>query len=126
MLSTTRGAILLATRDKNLEAGVREALGESNLEFRCVDSVERVLDLLAGQEFDLLIFDPELKPLENLDALGVIRSYRPRVPIVLISGERALEQEIQIAGRGVLLRMLKPVDFGDVRKLLDGFHPSAD
>jgi len=103
-------SVLLVTEDDHLEDSVLEILSKNYNQLLVVNSCKDALQYLLDKKFDLVIFDLNVKELDSLDTIEIIKSFRPKTPIISISDEASYEIGQKIAKVGVYYRIGKPID----------------
>ncbi|MFQ5865377.1 MAG: response regulator [bacterium] len=116
--STEKLTVLLATRDNLLKEKVLEILNEKDYPVVVVNSCRNAIQYMLDYEFDLVIFDPDLRELDGLGTIQLIKRYRPKVPIVVTSDHTSYETGVKIARVGVYFRMGKPIDEQITKELI--------
>ena len=103
-------SVLLATGDYYLEESVLEILNKHSNQAVVVNCCKDAIQNLLDKNFDLVIFDLNVKELNSLDTIEIIKSFRPKIPIISISDETSYEIGQKIAKVGVYYRIGKPID----------------
>ncbi|MFQ5825351.1 MAG: response regulator [bacterium] len=111
-------SVLLATRDDPLKEKVLEILNEKDYPVIVVNSCRNAIQYMLDYEFDLVIFDPDLRELDGLGTIQLIKKYRPQIPIIVTSDHTSFETGVKIANVGVYFRMGKPIDEQITKELI--------
>ena len=103
--------ILLIEDDANTACLVVEALAD-HFGAPCVDHVNRIalLETLECADFDLALCDFNLPDGTELDALAVLRSRRPCMPVIVVTAENRLETLLDTIRLGATDYLLKTAD----------------
>lgn len=111
--------ILFATRDEVLKEHTLKIFAEYGHSVAVVSSCKKALEYLLDFNFDLVVFDPDLDELDGLDTLQIIKKSRPKLPLIVTTGETSYETGLKIAKSGVFFRLGKPIDEDITRKLIN-------
>ena len=74
--------ILIATRDKNVEAFLLKELTRYDIFMNCYDQGSSTLLAIMEEDFELAIIDDDLIGLNGHKIIPLIRKIRPKLPIV--------------------------------------------
>ncbi|MFQ5769949.1 MAG: response regulator [bacterium] len=116
--SKERLTILLATSDNYLKDKLLSVLSDKDFPVEVVNTCKEVFETLVDYNFDVVIFDPEIGKLEELDAVQLIKKIRPKTPIIVVSDETSYETGVKIAEMGVYFRMGKPINEKITKELM--------
>jgi DNA-binding NtrC family response regulator len=101
---------LLVTEDNYFEESVQEILNENDNQLVVVNCCKDAIQYLMHDDFDLVLFDLNVKELDSLDTIQLIKYFRPQMPIISISDNASYDIGKKIAKIGVYFRLNKPVD----------------
>ncbi|HEY7196672.1 MAG TPA: response regulator [Gaiellaceae bacterium] len=90
-----------------LQEGGHEALG--------APTAERALELLADPSFDLVVSDIIMPGLTGLELLDEVRTRRPSLPVVLVTGAGTYSTLSEALARGADGLVMKPFSHADLR-----------
>lgn len=82
-------------------AGLRRAVTTAG-------SARQALDLISGQQFDVVVLDVRLPDADGLEALESIRDAAPDVEVILITGYGAVDSAVEAMKAGVYDYITKP------------------
>ena len=89
---------------------------------------EDAIGSLQKDDFDLVILDICLPGMNGLDALGRIKQRRPKLPVIVMTGQGTTDTAIEATKRGAFDYQLKPFEPAEmlrtIAKALEG--SSAD
>ncbi len=96
------------------EEPVRKALGRllraSGLHAQCFPSGQAFLDSIETTRPDCLVLDLHMPGLSGLQVLEQLRSRRPSLPTIVITGHDEPENEVRCLAVGAVAYMRKPLD----------------
>jgi DNA-binding NtrC family response regulator len=105
------------------ERAVREAAREAALVlgYRAAasDSAEQALRLLESQSIDVVLLDLKLPGTGGLEMLRQIKSRRPDIEVIVITGHGTVESAVQAMKAGAYDFMTKPFSLEELKLLLD-------
>lgn len=67
------------------------------------------------EHFDLIIMDIKMPKVHGLEAIERIRIQNPRVPIIIVSAYRPMEDDIIVKTSNIAAFMTKPIDISALR-----------
>lgn len=104
--------LLIAVVDD--EEAVRKALSRllraSGLNAHCFPSGQAFLDSIATARPDCLILDLHMPGLNGLQVLEHLKSHRPALPTIVITGHDEAENQTRCLSGGAVAYMRKPLD----------------
>ncbi|HKQ24911.1 MAG TPA: response regulator [Burkholderiales bacterium] len=96
------------------EEPVRKALGRllraSGLDAQCFPSGQAFLDSIETTHPDCLVLDLHMPGLSGLQVLEQLRSRRPPLPTIVITGHDEPQNEVRCLAVGAVAYMRKPLD----------------
>ena len=110
--------ILIATSEKTTG---RELLGRLSGQGYQAIAVERGSDALlavAEEEIRLVILDISIQEPSGAKTVEIVRKLRPRLPVIVLSGDHSVETGRQILQHGVLYYFLKPLDLEELDQIV--------
>lgn len=104
------GTALIATSDSDLTDSMKAVLKKNNFATMRAENCKAVLECLADYKFDLVVIDTNLKELDALDAIELIKLRTHRsANIVVVTDDASYESGVRIAKTGVYYTLMKPV-----------------
>jgi DNA-binding NtrC family response regulator len=103
-------SILLIDDDDSLRDYLATELTARGHRVVPLDSAEDGIDRLTGDQFDVIVLDYMMPPLNGLEFLQEIRSKENQIPVVLMTSSRAFVTVIQAGRLGVVKYIVKPVE----------------
>lgn len=112
--------ILLIDDDADLTCLLQEALEEHGHQVVCLDRADGGPDLLAQEEFDLVLLDNKMPGMSGIDFLTALQEREIGIPVILMTGHATADTTIQAVNLGAFDYVIKPVDFSE---LFDELQP---
>jgi DNA-binding response OmpR family regulator len=95
------------------EAAVRKTLArilrQAGFEVTTAENGEQGLSFLEGAGFDLVYMDLRMPGLAGLDALNLVHSRRPSLPVILFTAQPDVNSAVEALRRGASDYLLKPL-----------------
>ena len=110
--------MLVASKDTFFKDQILEILHEQEYPVVVVDSCYKALKYSLENNFDCIIFDPDLKEMNGAETAKLIKHFRPKMPIIAVSDEQSYATGAQIAEMGVYFRLGKPVNEALAKELV--------
>ncbi len=112
-------SILLATCDRQLEIDIVKYFEQESVKIKTVRHGQKVILEILDVDYDFLVIDQFLEGLSGEELIQIIRKSRPHLPIIYIIEKEDIEKSKRIMEKGVLLRLLKPIDLYEYKFLRD-------
>ena len=109
---------------RTLHKLVAQAVNNNESRIIAATSVKVFFEKLIEGEVDLIIYDPDLDPIDTMGAFSIAKTYHPNIPSILIYENEDYEVTKSILDKGVIFRMLKPINKDDLQQIYDGFRRS--
>ena len=93
MANTSGCTVLLTDDDNNYLAAVSQLLERAGHSVVTAQSGERALEYLSGggEEIDLVLLDIRMPGMDGIQTLGQIRERHPSTPVIMLTGEDAID-----------------------------------
>ena len=105
--------VLIVDDEPGIRRSLGDALSEEGYTVLKAESGEQALELLQNPDSDalhLVFLDVWLPGMDGLETLGQIRTLRPDLPVVMISGHASIDTALQATKLGAFDFIEKPVD----------------
>ena len=102
--------ILVVDDERNVRGAFEDILAAQGYNVVAVDGAEAALRLLEDGEWDLVVLDVRLPAMNGLDALARMKSLRPHLPVIVMTGQGTMETAIEATKRGAFEYLLKPFE----------------
>src|SRR4051812_39025120 len=123
VLRSTENPALLNLLIVDDERAVREAAREAALVlgYRAAasDSLDQAMRLLESQSIDVVLLDMKLPGASGLEVLRQIKSRRPDIEVIVITGHGTVESAVQAMKAGAYDFMTKPFSLEELKLLLE-------
>lgn len=77
-------------------------------------TAEEAVERIMSQDYDLVITDISMPGMSGENLLGFVKVYRPKTPVVFISGTAGRERAEQLLKKGAHGYLTKPFQLGDI------------
>lgn len=115
-----RKLILIASSDKDVNTSIRNLLESyENCSYRVVEESGDVLLSVLEEDYDFAIIDLDIGGISGPKTVEIIKKSRPRLPLVIISGDASIEAGVRVMQHGVFYYMIKPVDMGQLASVIE-------
>ncbi|GMV06304.1 MAG: sigma-54-dependent Fis family transcriptional regulator [Gemmatimonadota bacterium] len=111
--------ILLVDDDPSVLSALTRALGRHGAEVEAVGGGEAALGKLATFVPDVVLTDVRMPGMGGLELLRILRERAPQVDVVVMTGHDDLPTVAQAMKHGAVDMLLKPLDIGNLYRLLD-------
>src|SRR6266849_1451622 len=106
--------ILVAEDDAPLAEFLHQRLVQEQFSVQMASSGAEAQQLASDQSYDLVLLDLNLPGGEGLDVLRGIRSRRPDLPVVIVTGANMVEERVRGLDAGADDYVAKPFDFAEL------------
>jgi nitrogen regulation protein NR(I) len=111
--------LLIIDDEPNLRYSLEKSLHSSRLQVLTASTAKEGIEQVRRQQPDAVILDVRLPDMSGLDAFNEIRAIDPRLPVIIITAFATTDTAIEATKRGAFEYLLKPVDFHQLRELVD-------
>src|SRR5581483_8053179 len=122
--------ILIAEDDAALASFIKQGLEAEHYAVDVCSDGEQARNLTVEFEYDLVILDLTLPRLDGLSLLRQVRTRKPSVPILVLTGRTRVEDRVQALDLGADDYLAKPFSFSElsarIRALLRRSHLPAE
>ena len=112
--SNSPARILIVDDETQIREILLELLGE---DYTCVEaaSAEESLELLRGEQFELILSDIMMGGMSGLELVVQVRQLAPETVVIMISGERTINNAIEAMRAGAFDYITKPFELQQVK-----------
>ena len=119
MPSRPKSRILLVDDDIRAAEGVALALESRSFVVTHAEDGDIALDLVEGDDFDVVISDIRMPVMDGLELLDKIRALKPRLPVILMTAFDSAGRAIEATKRGAFDYLAKPFKMEDLLDVLE-------
>ena len=110
--------ILVADDDISSLEGLRVLLANWGYEVETASNGRVALQKVSAAEPRAVITDVVMPMMNGLDLLRVLRIERPRMPVIVLTGQGSLDTLMRARQQGAYAYLVKPVDVGRLKSVL--------
>jgi len=110
--------ILVADDDVSSLEGLRVLLANWGYEVETASNGRVALQKVSAAEPKAVITDVVMPMMNGLDLLRVLRIERPRMPVIVLTGQGSLDTLMRARQQGAYAYLVKPVDVGRLKSVL--------
>lgn len=99
--------VLVVDQDEFCRNFLGEELAKEGYQVEKVDSSQKVLHLLEGGDYDLVIIDVDVEDLSGLEAITLLKREYPHLPVIAMTSNNSLQLEREVRERGVFYFFIK-------------------
>ncbi len=97
----------------------RRAFREPDVQLLTAERAAEGIATVREQNPDVVILDVKLPDMSGLDAYREIRSLKPKLPVIFITGHGTTETAIEATKRGAYDYLFKPLELSELRRIVD-------
>ncbi len=83
------------------------------------DDGSSAIETVRNKPFDLILMDIRMVKVSGLEALSVIKSINPAIPVIIITAFSSVETAIEAMKKGAYEYLTKPLDFEEMRMKME-------
>jgi two-component system nitrogen regulation response regulator GlnG len=110
--------LLVVDDEPNVLYSLAKSLQSNTLEVVTAQTGRQGIELVQGKRPDAVLLDVRLSDMSGLDAFDRIRQIDPRLPVIVMTAFASTETAIEAMKRGAFEYLLKPVDFHQLREVV--------
>lgn len=110
--------ILLVDDDADFSDRLREELEELGHQVVCLDRAKGGPDLLANEDFDLVLLDNRMPGMSGIEFLAALKQREIELPVILMTGHATADTAMQAVNLGAFEYVIKPLEVGELVKEL--------
>jgi DNA-binding NtrC family response regulator len=100
--------VLVVDDEKNMRLVLKKVLGEENYQVRMADSAEEALNLLAHEDFFMVITDARLGGMSGYEFLARARAQWPDLPVLMLTAFATAKLAVEAIKAGAMDYLAKP------------------
>ena len=107
-MSTRLPPVLVVDDEKNMRLSLKTVLADERYAVRAVESAEEALNLLAREEFFMVITDARLGGMSGYEFLAKSRAQWPDLPVLMITAYATPKLAVEAIKAGAIDYLAKP------------------
>src|SRR6266403_2619596 len=100
--------VLVVDDEKNMRGSLKTVLSDDGYAVRAVESAEEALNLLAREDFFMVITDARLGGMSGYEFLAKVRSQWPDLPVLMITAYATPKLAVEAIKSGAVDYLAKP------------------
>jgi two-component system nitrogen regulation response regulator GlnG len=112
-------SLLVVDDERNVLYSLAKSLRSDTLEVLTAQTGREGIELVERRRPDAVILDVRLSDMSGLEVFDQVRQIDPRLPIIIITAFATTETAIEAMKRGAFEYLLKPIDFHQLRELVE-------
>ncbi len=117
--------VLVVDDESVVRTGISRALNQRGMTTTLAASGKEALDLLEGQDFQLVLLDIRMSDIDGIEVLKMIRARYPQTDVIMITGYPTIDSAVQCVKLGALDYLVKPFRLDDLEAALKKVGPRA-
>jgi two-component system OmpR family response regulator len=106
--------VLIVDDENDFREAIIKRLRARQVDVEGADSGSMALDMLAHQDFDVVILDVKMPGMDGIETLRAIKLQKPLVEVIMLTGHASVESGIQGMQLGAFDYVMKPVALDDL------------
>ncbi len=111
--------ILIVDDDESHAEAVAESLERVGYDCVVASSGQRAVQLIEGQEFDVVVTDLKMDDIDGLQILQKTKQELPDAEVILLTGHFSFQSALAAGQAGASMYLTKPVDIGELRAAVE-------
>ena len=118
--ASSPGVVLIGSAETAIKSSLSEMLSVSfGRESVCVGETSDLLLEAIDRQVELAIIDTNISGLPLTKVLQILRKCRPRIPVIVVSGDYSVATGSRIMEHGVFYYTYKPLDMSSFKEIID-------
>jgi DNA-binding NtrC family response regulator len=106
--------ILIVDDEDDFREAIIKRLRARKVDIEGANSGPKALEMLAAQEFDVVVLDVKMPGMDGIETLREIKLKKPLVEVIMLTGHASVESGIQGMQLGAFDYVMKPVALDDL------------
>ena len=102
--------ILLVDDEKDFLDIMSERLKYRSMDVATAGSAREAFSKIASESYDVIVLDLQMQEMDGLEALKVLRTVKPELQVIFLTGHVTLEKGVEAMKLGAMDLMEKPAD----------------
>jgi two-component system, response regulator FlrC len=108
--------VLVVEDDLPLQDALVSTLRTAGYEVRAAGDGREALEMVAVEDFDLVVTDVQMKPVDGCELLRRLRHERPALPVLMMTAHGTIEQAVSAMREGAVDYLVKPFEASELEK----------
>lgn len=117
-MMTEQRKVLIVTPESSLRQSILNRVSANGYQTVVTERGYDALLTVVEQDIGLVILDIAIDESAGLKTVEILRKIRPRLPLVVLSGDRSLEAGRQVLQHGIFYYLLKPFDLDELDQIV--------
>jgi two-component system response regulator HydG len=118
-LSSIAISVLIVDDDEAHAQAVADSLRRMNCDCTIASSGERAIELIEGENFDIVITDLRMQGVDGLGVLSKARQELPESEVIVLTGHSSIHSAVTAMQGGAYTYLTKPLDIQELRSAVD-------
>ncbi len=101
--------VMVVDDEQDFLETIIKRLKARKIEVTGAESGQKALDLLGGQDFDVMILDVKMPGMDGIETLREVKKRKPLTEVIMLTGHASVESGIQGMQLGAFDYVMKPV-----------------
>jgi len=106
--------VLIVEDDKNTLSGLTEILGEEGYDVVGVEGGQKALQLLEGEDFDILLTDLKMPDISGMELYERSKAYAPEMKTIVMTAYSSVKDAVEAMKKGVYEYLTKPLNLDEL------------
>jgi two-component system, OmpR family, response regulator len=106
--------VLIVDDENDFRDAIIKRLRARKVEVEGADSGPKALEMLAQQDFDVVVLDVKMPGMDGIETLRALKLQKPLVEVIMLTGHASVESGIQGMQLGAFDYVMKPVALDDL------------
>ncbi len=110
--------ILIVDDEENVRRMLATAFSLQGHETHCASDGKAALSLFSETQPDVVLMDIRMPEMDGIDALKVMRTQQPRIPVILMTAYAEVETAVEALRSGAFDYVIKPFDLDELSMVI--------
>ncbi|TYR95933.1 response regulator, partial [Citrobacter freundii] len=110
--------ILIVDDEDNVRRMLATAFSLQGHETHCASDGKAALSLFSEMQPDVVLMDIRMPEMDGIDALKVMRTQQPRIPVILMTAYAEVETAVEALRSGAFDYVIKPFDLDELSMVI--------
>jgi len=110
--------ILIVDDEEIARDNMEYVLAKDGYRCHCAANGVAALEILAGEEIDLIISDLKMERMDGMELLAAVNRNYPEIPVIMVTGFASVNSAVEAMRGGAAYYLGKPVNLDELRKMV--------